>query len=289
MEKDLQWYFDNYDKLNRNDLRNFTILIGNIVAKRLKISTKITYIIGDIGDVSGVCSDGFIKDEDGRFILPLYTNKMYIAINDKYESRYIKSKNDSIKLSNDKEIPERLNTLLLFAIISSHETRHAYQNEQLLNNNIDDPEAILWLKEVLVRNYFLNSYKDKFYKDNYYNIFTEQDAYTYERNFFIELINKYLNYDVDTKKLYIEYQEQKGNFPFREKNMFAQFKDLNDVTKFKIGTSYIIELFNEIVKTFPTEFIKNSMLKYEYNPDGTKKTYMELMKDREEHKKMVKI
>ena len=284
MDKDLKWYFDNYDKLNRNDLRTFVQLIGGMVAKRLNINTKITYFFDKLERQGGGCSACYNHDENGRYILPLSTDEMIITSDTNLEVRYIKSKDDSIKFSNGKEIPERLNVLLLLTQVASHEVRHAYQNEQLLNNNIDNHESLLWLKEALVRNYFFHSNNDKFYTDNYYNVFTEQDAYIYGRNFFIEMLNKYLKLDPDTKKLFVEYEEQVGNFPYREKNMFAQFKDLNDATKFKIGTSYIIELFNEIVKTLPPEFIKNSMLKYEYNPDGTKKTYMELMKDKEEHK-----
>lgn len=285
MDNDLKWYFDNYDKLTRSDLRTFVQLIGSMVAKRLNINTKITYYFDKLEKYGGGCSACYNHDKNGRYILPLSTDEMLITLDTNLEVRYIKSKDDSIKFSNETEIPERLNVLLLLTQVASHEIRHAYQYEQLMNNNIDNPESLLWLKEVLVRDYLYQSNNDKFYTDNYYNVFTEQDAYIYGRNFFIEMLNRYLKFDSDTKKLYVEFEEQKGNFPYREKNMFAQFKDLNDETLFKIGTSYIIELFNEIVKTLSPEFIKNSMLKYEYNLDGTKKTYMELMKDKEEHKK----
>ena len=285
MDKDLKWYFDNYDKLNRNDLRIFVQLIGGMVAKRLKISTKITYYFDKLDNLGGNCAACYNHDENGRYTLPLSTAEMVITVDTNLEVRYIKPKGDNIKLNNGKEIPERLNVLLLIAELVSHEVRHAYQYEQMLNNNIDNPESLLWLKEILVRDYFFHSNNDKFYIDNYYNVFVDQDAYIYGRNFFISMLNRNLNLDPDTKKLYVEFEEQKGNFPYREKNMFAQFKDLNDATKFKIGTSYIIELFNEIVKNLPPEFLKNSMLKYEYNSDGSKKTYMELMKDKEEHKK----
>lgn len=44
-------------------------------------------------------------------------------------------------------------------------------------------------------------------------------------------------------------------------------------------------MFEKIVKELPKEYISNSLLKYEYNSDGTKKTLVELMDDKDQYKK----
>lgn len=292
MRKDLQYYFDNYDRLTDVDIYKFILLLIEIEKQKLDITTKIDLSIFDVSRITedkttgGFLESNFKCDSNKKVKLPLETDYLSLALNEEYIKLYKLHKGDLITLEDgtNLNIGAGLNALLIIAKIVSHEMRHAFQSEQLIKNKCDNPEAILWLKEALLRYYY-----SSIYDDNYESVFVEQDAYHYQGNLPIELLEQYVRLDPQIMKVYKQYLERKDFVSCKEKNFLAQFKDLNDATQFRIGTAYITELFNEIAKNLPKEYLENSILKYEYNSDGTKKTYVELLRDMEEHKKMVKI
>ena len=89
--------------------------------------------------------------------------------------------------------------------------------------------------------------------------------------------------NIDLEK-YKEYLKDKQIVPCIDKKIDVLYKEIDNEKIKRVATAYVIELFNSIVKQLPKEYISNSLLKYEYNNDGTKKTYIEILKEKEYYK-----
>ena len=280
MGKDISWYYKNCDSLTLSDIRNFIILLCNEEIKKLNIKTKIDIVFSDdIKDYGGSLTNHFTKDSSGNLVLPLETIGYTLEINNsQIIDSYLNCKNQVLEIFPSVKISKSLNVLSAIASLCAHEVRHAFQNEQIKNNNIDSVETILWLKLELIRNKF-----NTIYEDNYEDFFTEQDAYNYQRELPFSLLEKYSELDNDTLEKYKGYLKERKIVFCKSKNFKIYFKCLDEPSRKRIGIAYINELFNQIIKDLPREYISKSLLKYEYNSDGTKKTFSELMKDKTEY------
>ena len=280
MGKDISWYYKNCDSLTLSDIRNFIILLCNEEIKKLNIKTKIDIVFrDDIKDYGGSLTNHFTKDSSGNLVLPLETIGYTLEINNsQLIDSYLNCKNQVLEIFPGVKISKSLNVLSAIASLCAHEVRHAFQNEQIKNNNIDSVETILWLKLELIRNKF-----NTIYEDNYEDFFTEQDAYNYQRELPFSLLEKYSELDNDTLEKYKGYLKERKIVFCKSKNFKIYFKCLDEPSRKRIGIAYINELFNQIIKDLPREYISKSLLKYEYNSDGTKKTFSELMKDKTEY------
>lgn len=286
MNKDISYYYGNCNSLTINDIREFIILLCNEEIKKLNINTNINISFrDDINGYAGALINNFEKDSSGNLIFPLKTLGYILEINDKeIQEEYKNCKSEALEISPGVKIPKVLNLLSSVASLCAHEVRHAFQCEQIKNNKLDSVESILWLKLEIIRNKF-----DDIYEDNYDEFFTEQDAYNYQSELPFSLLDKYSKLDGYTKEKYKEYLKERKIVYCKNKELKTYFKTLNDPKSKRIATAYINELFNQIVVNLPKEYILNSLLKYEYNGDGTKKTFIELMKDKKEEKNIQKI
>lgn len=281
MTYDISYYFDNCNSLSISDIREFIKLLCNEEIKKLNINTNINISFrDDINGYGGALINNFDRDSNGNLIIPLKTSGYTLEINDKdIQEKYKNCKDEVLEILPGVKIPKALNVLSSIASLCAHEVRHAFQCEQIKNNKFDSVESILWLKLELIRNEF-----DDIYEDNYEDFFTEQDAYNYQSTLPFSLIDKYSKLDGYAKEKYKEYLKEKGIVYCKNKDFKTYFKALDDPKRKRVATAYINELFNQIVVRLPKEYILNSLLKYEYNGDGTKKTFIELMKDKDSSK-----
>lgn len=282
MNKDISYYYDNCNSLTINEIREFIKLLCNQEIKKLNINTNIDIVFrSDIKDYGGALTNHFKLDSSGNLLFPLQTTGYTLEINDRQIiDSYMSCKDEVLEISPGIKIPKTLNALSAIASLCAHEVRHGFQNEQIKDNRLDSVESILWLKLELIRNRFNN-----IYDDNYEDFFTEQDAYNYQSQLPFSLLDKYSKLDKNTLEKYKGYLREREIVYCKNKNLKTYFKDLNEPTRKRIGTAYINELFNQIVKDLPKDYISNSLLKYEYNSDGTKKTLLELMKYKAEYKR----
>lgn len=278
----LSFYYENSNNLTPEQIKEFILKIIDIEISRLNISTPIEtlFLYNNNLDYAGALTPNYEIDSSKHFVLPLRTKKYTLEINmPLIEENFRIVQNNNISVDGVL-IPTSLNFLSWIVQLCSHEVRHAYQNENVKNNNANEVESILWLKQDLVRNYF----KD-IYDLNYDNYITEQDSNNYQPKLSFELLDKYSKLSGNVLKQYKEYLKDREIVKFCDKKLDVLYSQVDDQKTKRFATAYIIELFDEIVKELPKDFISNSLLKFEYNSDGSKKNYIDLLIDKENYAK----
>lgn len=139
-------------------------------------------------------------------------------------------------------------------VTSFHEFEHARQTQMMKNAKLDNPQALIWAKENILR---LNAVGEMYYKVNYFNIFHERDAryYSYVRT------NKLLDgkgfqlsgIDEDAYNLDIQHKLDKDS------DRVLAIDLLDSITSTTIKDNV------ELLKIYP-------VLRNIYNLDGSKKT-----------------
>ena len=281
MEKPISFYYNNSNNLTLKEIKDFIKKIIDIEIKRLNIETpiEILFLYKSNLDYVGALVPNYLESSNNRFVFPLKTNKYTLEINQKDLEYFYEISKDKKNNVGDILIPQTLNFLSMVVSLCSHEVRHAYQSEQIKNNKLDEIETILWLKQLIVRNFF-----EDIYDLNYDNYFTEQDSNAYQHQLSFEMLDKYSMLSNINLEKYKKYLKDKQIVPCIDKKIDVLYKEIDNKKVKRVATAYVIELFNKIVKQLPKEYISNSLLKYEYNNDGTKKTYIELMKEKEYYK-----
>ena len=162
-----------------------------------------------------------------------------------------------------------------------HEMRHANQSEYISSyrSNVDfDPLFIMIAKERILR-----SYKLLDYGNNHENFIAENDANLYGKYLLDEFSKKYLNglYDLDEIKAAFDKSEQTNFSNYRYGELLNDSDDISynsekDNNRIILTDKKLMELIREkpdIINGYP-------ILKYVYNPDGNKKTYQEIINDK---------
>jgi hypothetical protein len=165
-----------------------------------------------------------------------------------------------------------------------HEIQHAAQREVMYNMDVEDECIIGWTKEVLARNYIGGDY----YKNNYDNILAENDAnlvglwnaFNYLKENLPDFLSGY-NEDIQYK---LEHYE-KG----RKKNIQSdtRFRLESGALLGKDAHTLLDIIANEAITAEPDFLNLYPPLKTEYNDDGTLKSSIELVEDRNNRLKML--
>lgn len=146
-------------------------------------------------------------------------------------------------------------------ITSFHELEHARQTKMMDSEKLDNPQALIWAKENILR---INVIGEAYYKINYNNIFHERDAryYSYVR------ANKMLE---GKGRIITGIEDDAYNLDIQHK--------INE----KSGEVYAIDLLDtlscEAIRKNPKLLEYYPVLKNIYNLDGNKKTLPQIESD----------
>lgn len=266
----LDYCFNNYGKLNRDEIIYLLNIVKDIELGKRELK-DIPLIIKKIAEQNNddITAGLFTTQYDN--VNKTWSRK--ITINDIIVEKFINKKDLYSFLS-------IINTLI-------HEIRHCEQHVLMFNpNHLKNPEVIIWYKEDLIREYLA-----EYFEINYRNLFCEIDARHNANELTLSYLKKYNN------PKYIRFKRVLDIMYNGEKNFLYQTTHKNP--KFNYGKDHnavnqITHLYNEYIKSMPKKFIKDIYLKkreneepvispllaFEYNPNGTKKKYHELMRDR---------
>lgn len=268
--QELQALFNNYKNLSQEDLNKLIFLIVKEQKNKLGLSLPVI-IEFDWDEVNKNNAGG---DSNLEFNEELKRYEYKIRLNAKnYYMLYLAERNKTSKMG-DMIFDNSMDSL--FRLIASllHEIRHAYQNEMtLIKREIENPEALIWIKEricITDNDFYRNSH-------NYQNMSRELDAYDYMYKEAIKYIQTYTVIEINNPMFFQTLQ-----------NLVEQNKktSIESLTFIENGEEIsILDYYNKKmdieIKNIPVEQISDSILKYEYNSDGTRKTYSELMRDKE--------
>ncbi|MBR5663051.1 MAG: hypothetical protein IKX00_05380 [Bacilli bacterium] len=146
-------------------------------------------------------------------------------------------------------------------ITSFHELEHARQTEMMDSEKLDNPQALIWAKENILR---INVIGEAYYKINYSNIFHERDAryYSYFR------ANKMLE---GKGRIITGIEEDAYNLDIQHK--------INENSSEVYAIDLLDTLSCEAIKKDPKLLDYYPVLKNIYNLDGTKKTLPQIESD----------
>lgn len=140
-----------------------------------------------------------------------------------------------------------------------HELEHEVQHIKVNDQNLTDPQALLWGKELLVR-----EVDESYYDDYYKNTFMERDARDVAKN--------------KTIKIFEENGETVELTPFLCEN--AKYDPNIKFSSKKLGSIVAIDLLESIttkeIKEHPEKLEEFPVLKNIYNPNGDKKTFIQI-------------
>lgn len=156
-----------------------------------------------------------------------------------------------------------------------HEAQHAYQYEQYYNSDLINYKILLWSKEELAR----NSLGDKYYRENYHSYIYESDAnYVGWKNAQLYFNETLKDYSLD------EYFKDNMNI-YKAKRKKPYHKDIKNIAGQGVVEYEAASLLNVItalcVKKDPSLLKIFPILRVEYNNDGSIKTAVEKIKDKE--------
>lgn len=253
-KKILKLHYKNELSLDEKLLKSCVVSIISNILKQRGIDIKSSIYFGNDKDTNGI--NYTIGDFKG------------IWINNKLIEKYIES-----------------GDLQLFITIF-HEMRHALQNRNIKDGNIDYLTYNFIKEQILCKN------DPDFYNFNYYKMFIEEDARQYG---IIDAINFFREIDIllceDLKKYC-----KKLNFELNNSNINQDSNKENPFrTKEKMNIS---DYLGRMIKNNPAILNENNeILKLEYNLDGTTKDIATMLKeyrnlddmDEEQHKNFYSI
>ena len=271
--KELQELFSNYRNLSEEQLMQLLGLIVKQEKEKMKLSFPVRLEI-NYDDVGKNCAGGdsslVYNDDEKRYEYAIRLNgqewyKQYLANRGK------------VYQNGNMTFDASLDSLYNLIARLCHEMRHAYQNEVTsVKTDITDMNALTWLKEALVIT------DNEFYRKNYGNMSREIDAFNYQYQEALKYIKTYTSIELDNPEFFATLQKT------LEINQQTNVKPLDELT-FDVDGEQIknTDYFNEhMAKAFQeygitSEMLKTSILRYEYNPDRTKKTFEQLMQDKQ--------
>ena len=274
-KKEIQELFNNYNNLSEEQLDKLLALIIKEEKQRLGLTLPVEFKI-DFDELNSKSAGGdstldFNNDKkQWQYTVRLNGNEWY--------RQYLNNRNKTYSNGN-MNYEASLDSLYNLIARACHEMRHAYQNEMTrIKSDLSNPEALIWLKQELVVP------DENFYRDshNYSNMPREVDAFKYQYNRALDYVKTYTDIEKNNPEFYNSLVQTANN---NEKKNVKPLEDLTFIVNGqKISAS---EYFNQnMTDAFKAngitpEIIKRSILRYEYNPDGTKKSLEQLMQDKQ--------
>ena len=271
--KELQELFNNYRNLSEEQL----IQLLSLVIKQEKGKMRLSFPVRLEINHDGVAKNNAGGDSSLHYNEKQKSYEYLIRLNgNEWYKQYLLNRNKVYK-NGDMTFESSLDSLYNLIARVCHEMRHAYQNEVTsVKRDITDMNALTWLKEALVVT------NNEFYRSNYKNMSREVDAYNYQYKEAIEFIKTYTTIEMDNPKFFSTLQQT------LERNQQENVKSLDELTfdidgKKVKNTDYFNQHMSEALKeqSITSDILKESILRYEYNPDGTKKTLEQLMQDKQ--------
>lgn len=272
---ELQSLFDNYQNLSEEQLDRLIALVVKQEKEKLGLSLPVELKI-DYDELSKNSAGGdSTLDYDEKTGQYHYT----IRINgNEWYKQYLANRNQTHQNEN-MTFESSLDSLYNLVARVCHEMRHAYQNEQThIKSNLSNPEALVWLKQELVVP------DEEFYREshNYSNMPREVDAFNYQYQEALDYIRNYTTIEKDNPEFFATLQST------LDRNQKENVKLLEELTFIVNGKEVkATEFFNQNMSAsmkeqgITPEIIENSILRYEYNSDYTKKTLEQLMADKQ--------
>lgn len=272
---ELQTLFNNYQNLSEEQLDRLIALVVKQEKEKLGLSLPVELKI-DYEELSKNSAGGdSTLDYDEKTGQYHYT----IRINgNEWYKQYLANRNQTHQNGN-MIFESSLDSLYNLVARVCHEMRHAYQNEQThIRSDLSNPEALVWLKQELV-------VPDKdFYREahNYSNMPREVDAFNYQYQEALDYIRSYTTIERDNPEFFDTLQST------LDRNQKENVKPLEELTFIVNGKEVkATEFFNKNMSAsmkeqgITPEIIENSILRYEYNSDYSKKTFEQLMADKQ--------
>lgn len=272
--KELQGLFSQYKNLSEEQLDRLLGLVAKQEKERLglelPIQLKIDYDELSDNNAGGDASLEY-NEKSNR-----YEHVIRLSGIERYR-QYLENRDKTSKLG-DMTFENSLDSLYNLISQLCHEMRHAYQNEcTQVKREISNPDALVWVKQAMVVG-------EDFYRanGNYANMPREVDAFNYQYKEALEYIKNYTNIEKDNPAFF---ETLEGTRQRWEKENVKPLEELTFSVNGETvkATDYLSENMEEALKNNPDitpSVIENSILRYEYHADGTKKTLEQLMADK---------
>lgn len=272
---ELQTLFNNYKNLSEEQLDRLIALVVKQEKEKLGLSLPVELKI-DYDELSKNSAGGdSTLDYDEKTRQYHYT----IRINgNEWYKQYLANRNQT-RQNENMIFESSLDSLYNLVARVCHEMRHAYQNEQThIRSNLLNPEALVWLKQELVVP------DESFYREshNYSNMPREVDAFNYQYQEALDYIRSYTTTERDNPEFFATLQStldrnQKENVkPVEKLSFIVNGKEIKATEFFNQNMSVAMKK-----QGITPEIIENSILRYEYNSDYSKKTFEQLMADKQ--------
>lgn len=272
---ELQTLFNNYQNLSEEQLDRLIALVVKQEKEKLGLSLPVKLKI-DYDELSKNSAGGDstldYEEKTGQYHYTVRLN------GNEWYSQYLANRNQTHQNGN-MTFESSLDSLYNLIARVCHEMRHAYQNEQThIRSDLSNPEALIWLKQELVVP------DEDFYREthNYSNMPREADAFNYQYQEALDYIRSYTNIERDNPEFFATLQST------LDRNQKENIKPLEELTFIVNGkevkaTEFLNQNMSESMKKqgITPEIIENSILRYEYNSDYSKKTLEQLMADKQ--------
>lgn len=260
---------DKYKTLNQEELSELINLIVKEEKGKLGLSLPVKIGISKNEEKNVGGNTSLIMDKETKKTI----YKINLNVQDKIQN-FLNNKDKVTKYKNGVSFDNGMDSLFGLIAQISHEMRHAYQYEcTYVKKDLKNINALLWIKEQMAM-------PKNVYEENYEECFTEQDSYNYMYKEALKYIDEYTNIKNENPKFYDQLQKQVERQKEKEKTIEETTCKLNG--KEMQMTEALNLLFENRIKGIPQETIKKSILRYEYNDNRTKKSYEELMEDKDE-------
>lgn len=272
---ELQTLFNNYKNLSEEQLDRLIALVVKQEKEKLGLSLPVELKI-DYDELSKNSAGGdSTLDYDEKTRQYHYT----IRINgNEWYKQYLANRNQT-RQNGNMIFESSLDSLYNLVARVCHEMRHAYQNEQThIRSDLLNPEALVWLKQELVvpdENFYRESH-------NYSNMPREVDAFNYQYQEALDYIRSYTTTERDNPEFFATLQStldrnQKENVkPVEKLSFIVNGKEIKATEFFNQNMSVAMK-----EQGITPKIIENSILRYEYNSDYSKKTFEQLMADKQ--------
>lgn len=272
---ELQQLFSNYKNLSEDQLDRLIALVVKQEKEELGLTLPVELKI-DYDELSQNSAGG-----DSTLDFDETTQQYHYTIRlngNEWYKQYLLNRNQTHQ-NGDMTFESSLDSLYNLIARVCHEMRHAYQNEQThVRKDLSNPEALVWLKQELVVP------DENFYREphNYSNMPREVDAFNYQYQEALNYIRNYTNIEIDNPHFFATLQETLN------RNQRENVKSLEELTFIVNGkeiktTEYFNQNMPDSMKAqgITPDIIENSILRYEYNSNYRKKSFEQLMTDKQ--------
>ncbi len=271
--KELQDLFNNYRNLSEDQLMQLLGLVIKQEKDKMRLSFPVSLEV-NYEEVNEGCAGGDFSlkynEEEKR-------HEYVIRLNGRdWYAQYLANRNKTINYKT-MEFDSSMDSLYHLIAQVCHEMRHAYQTEVgSVRKDITDDNALIWLKE------YLSITDGKFYKKNNSNMSREVDAFDYQFKEALEFIKTYTTIEIDNPRFFEDLKQQQERWnqeyvkPLNQLNFDVNGKKMSITDYFH---QHITETFQK--QGITPDMINNSILRYEFNSNGTKKTLEQLMQEKQ--------